>query len=80
MMLSLYHISGLITIKLIVSNLFNYSTMLNKLYSMYNGQVLLNDTAINDPVVINVLNRLSNEDNFQFKPINNTSYNISDRD
>ena len=54
--------------------------MLNKLYSMYNGQVLLNDTAINDPVVINVLNRLSNEDNFQFKPINNTSYNISDRD
>ena len=54
--------------------------MLNKLYPMYNGSVLLNDTAINDPVVINVLNRLSNEDNFEFKPINSTSYNISDRD
>ncbi len=47
---------------------------------MYDGQVLLNDTAINDPVVINVLNRLSNEDNFQFKPINSTNYYISDRD
>ena len=67
-------------IKLITLNLFNYSTMLNKLYPMFNGSVLMNDTAINDPVVMNVLQRLSDEDNFEFKPINNSHYNISDRD
>ena len=53
--------------------------MLNKLYSMYDGQVLMNDSAIYDEAVINVLNKLS-EDNFKFRPINSTSYNISDRD
>ena len=53
---------------------------MKELKPMFNGSVLMNDTAINDPVVINVLNRLSNEDNFEFKPINNTSYYISDRD
>ena len=67
-------------IKLITLNLFNYSTMLNKLYPMFNGSVLMNDTAINDPVVMNVLQRLSDEDNFEFKPINNSHCYISDRD
>ena len=53
---------------------------MNELKPMFNGSVLMNDTAINDPVVMSVLQRLSDEDNFEFKPINNTHYNISDRD
>ena len=54
--------------------------IMNELKPMFNGSVLMNDTAINDPVVMNVLQRLSDEDNFEFKPINNTHYYISDRD
>ena len=46
---------------------------------MFNGCVLMNDTAIHDQSVMNVLQRLS-EDNFEFKPINGDHYNISDRD
>jgi len=53
---------------------------MNELKPMFKGSVLMNDTAINDPVVMNVLQRLSDEDNFEFKPINNSHYNISDRD
>tara|TARA_Y100000356_G_C11023192_1_gene164541 strand:+ start:337 stop:498 length:162 start_codon:yes stop_codon:yes gene_type:complete len=53
---------------------------MNELKPMFNGSVLMNDTAINDPVVMNVLQRLSDEDNFEFKSINNSHYYISDRD
>ncbi len=52
---------------------------MNELKPMFNGCVLMNDTAINDQSVINVLQRLS-EDNFEFKSIDLINYNISDRD
>ncbi len=53
--------------------------MLNKLYPMFEASVLMNKEAIQDESVMNVLQSLS-EDNFEFKPINGTHYNISDRD
>ena len=46
---------------------------------MFNGSVLMNDNAINDEAVMNALQSFS-EDNFEFKPIDSTSYYISDRD
>ena len=46
---------------------------------MFNGCVLMNDAAIHDQAVMNVLQRLS-EDNFEFKSISAEHYNISDRD
>ena len=52
---------------------------MSTLKEMFNGCVLMNDTAINDEAVMNVLQSLS-EDNFEFKSIDSTSYNISDRD
>ena len=53
--------------------------MMNELKPMFNGCVLMNDTAINDQSVINALQRLSN-DNFEFKSFNGDHYHISDRD
>ena len=53
--------------------------MLNKLIPIYNGSVLVNESALHDQAVMNVLQSLS-EDNFEFKPIDSTSYYISDRD
>tara|TARA_Y100000401_G_C8211073_1_gene168477 strand:+ start:401 stop:559 length:159 start_codon:yes stop_codon:yes gene_type:complete len=52
---------------------------MKELKPMFNGCVLMNDTAINDQSVINALQRLS-EDNFEFKSISSEHYNISDRD
>ncbi len=52
---------------------------MSTLKEMFNGCVLMNDTAINDQSVINALQRLS-EDNFEFKSISSEHYNISDRD
>ena len=52
---------------------------MSQLKSMFNGSVLMNDNAINDQAVMNVLQSLA-EDNFEFKSIDSTSYNISDRD
>ncbi len=49
------------------------------LVEMFNASVLMNKEAIQDQAVMNVLQSLS-EDNFEFRPINSTSYNISDRD
>ena len=46
---------------------------------MFEASVLMNKEAIQDEAVMNVLQSLS-EDNFKFRPINSTSYNISDRD
>ena len=51
----------------------------NNLIPIYNGSVLVNESALQDQAVMNVLQSLS-EDNFEFRPINSTSYNISDRD
>ena len=52
---------------------------MNELKPMFNNCVLMNDNAINDQAVMNVLQSLA-DDNFEFKPIDSTSYNISDRD
>ena len=49
------------------------------LQEMFNASVLMNKEAIQDQAVMNVLQSLS-EDNFEFKSIDSTSYNISDRD
>ena len=46
---------------------------------MFNASVLMNKEAIQDEAVMNVLQSLA-EDNFEFKSIDSTSYNISDRD
>ena len=46
---------------------------------MFEASVLMNKEAIQDEAVMNVLQSLS-EDNFKFRPIDSTSYNISDRD
>ena len=52
---------------------------MSDLKPMFNGSVLMNDNAINDQAVMNVLQYLA-EDNFEFKPIDSTSYYISDKD
>ena len=52
---------------------------MSQLKSMFNGSVLMNDNAIHDQSVMNVLQSLA-EDNFEFKSIDSSSYNISDRD
>ena len=70
---------GLITTLLMTSNLFNYSTMLQELKPMFNGSVLMNDNAINDQAVMNALQSFA-DDNFEFRSIDSTHYNISDRD
>ena len=53
--------------------------MLNKLIPIYNGSVLVSESSLHDQAVMNVLQSLS-EDNFEFKSIDSTSYNISDKD
>ena len=52
---------------------------MNNLIPIYNGSVLVSESALHDQAVMNVLQSLS-EDNFEFKSIDSTSYNISDRD
>ena len=68
---------ALITTKLIASPPLNYSTIMNELKPMFNGCVLMNDTAIHDQAVMNVLQRLS-EDNFEFKSISNDHVTIDE--
>ena len=53
--------------------------MMNELKPMFNNCVLMNDNAINDQAVMNVLQSLA-DDNFEFKSIDSSYYNISDRD
>ena len=53
--------------------------IMKQLQSKFNDCVLMNDTAIHDQAVMNVLQSLA-KDNFEFKPIHGDSYNISDRD
>ena len=50
---------------------------MNELKPMFNGCVLMNDTAIHDQSVMNVLQRLS-EDNFEFKSICNDHITIDE--
>ena len=52
---------------------------MNKLIPIYNGSVLVSESALQDQSVINALKSIA-EDNFEFKSINSTRYNISDRD
>tara|TARA_R100000329_G_scaffold23817_1_gene22686 strand:+ start:264 stop:422 length:159 start_codon:yes stop_codon:yes gene_type:complete len=52
---------------------------MKELKPMFNNQVLMNETAIHDQAVMNVLKSAS-LNNFEFKPINSTSYYISDKD
>jgi len=52
----------------------------NKLIPMFNGSVLMNETAIHDQAVMNALQSCS-QNNFEFKGTwVGESYNISDRD
>ena len=53
--------------------------MSQELKPMFNGSVLMNDNAINDEAVMLALQSFA-DDNFEFKPIDSTSYYISDRD
>ena len=52
---------------------------MSTLKEMFNGCVLMNDTAINDEAVMLALQSFA-DDNFEFKSIDSTHYNISDRD
>ena len=52
----------------------------NNLRPMFNGSVLMNETAIHDQAVMNALQSCS-QNNFEFKGTwQGESYNISDRD
>ena len=51
---------------------------MSTLKPMFNGCVLMNDTAIHDQSVMNVLQRLSDEDNFEFKSICNDHVTIDE--
>ena len=52
----------------------------NNLKPMFNGSVLMNETAIHDQAVMNVLKSCS-QNNFEFTHTwGGDSYNISDRD
>lgn len=51
----------------------------NNLTPIFNGSVLVNETALHDQAVMNVLKSAS-LNNFEFRPISGDSFNISDRD
>ena len=52
----------------------------NNLKPMFNGSVLMNETALHDQSVMNALKSCS-QNNFEFKGTwSGESYNISDRD
>ena len=50
---------------------------MKELNPMFNGCVLMNDTAIHDQAVMNALQSLSN-DNFEFKPIHYDHYTFEE--
>ena len=52
---------------------------MNNLIPIYNGSVLVSESALHDQAVINALQSFAN-DNFEFRSIDRTHYNISDRD
>ena len=49
----------------------------NNLKPMFNGCVLMNETAIHDQAVMNALQSCS-ETNFEFKPIHGDHYTFDD--
>ena len=51
----------------------------NKLTPIFNGCVLVNETALHDQAVMNALKSAS-LNNFEYKSIDSSYYNISDRD
>ena len=53
--------------------------MLNKLIPIYNGSVLVSESSLQDEAVMNALQSFA-DDNFEFRSIDSTHYNISDRD
>ena len=52
---------------------------MKELNPMFNGCVLMNDAAIKDEAVMLALQSLA-DDNFEYRSIDSTHYNISDRD
>ena len=52
---------------------------MNNLIPIYNGSVLVSESALHDQAVMLALQSFAN-DNFEFKSIDSTHYNISDRD
>ena len=52
---------------------------MNELIPIYNGSVLVSESALHDQAVMNALQSFA-DDNFEFKSIDSTHYNISDRD
>ena len=51
----------------------------NNLMPIFDGSVLVNETALHDQAVMNVL-KTASLNNFEFRPISGDSFNISDRD
>ena len=52
---------------------------MNKLQTIYNGSVLVSESALHDNNVMNALQSLAN-DNFEYRSIDSSYYNISDKD
>ena len=52
---------------------------MNNLIPIYNGSVLVSESALHDQSVMNALQSFA-DDNFEFRSIDSTHYNISDRD
>jgi len=52
---------------------------MKELKSIYNGSVLVSESALHDKAVMNAIKSLA-KDNFEFKTFHGDSYNISDRD
>ena len=52
---------------------------MNNLIPIYNGSVLVSESALHDQAVMNALQSFA-DDNFEFRSIDSTHYNISDRD
>ena len=52
---------------------------MKQLKSIYNGSVLVSESALHDQAVMNALQSLA-DDNFEYKSIDSSYYNISDKD
>ena len=50
---------------------------MNELIPIYNGSVLVSESALHDQAVMNALQSLS-DDNFEFKPIHGDHYTFED--
>ena len=50
---------------------------MKELKSIYNGSVLVSESALHDQAVMNALQSLS-DDNFEFKPIHGDHYTFED--